>query len=93
MGARLVSGRDQCLRPGLGSGGTVVADVEVVDVDLLQEQQGTCLDEGRERALHLEVGHHMLEFAVEATKKGENELSVADRIAEVIEAAIVSRRR
>jgi hypothetical protein len=60
-------------------------DLDVVDVDLLKEQRGARLDEGRKRPLHLQVRHHVLEFAVEAAEKGEDELLVADRIAEIAE--------
>jgi hypothetical protein len=74
---------DQGLSARLGVGRSVVADV--VDVEFLEEQQGADLQEGGERTLHLEVGHHVPVLAVEATKQGEDELPVANRVAKLLE--------
>jgi hypothetical protein len=44
---------------------------------------GASLSKGRERAMHLENGHHMTEFTIKATEEGEHHMAVTDGVAEL----------
>jgi hypothetical protein len=52
----------------------------VVNVDLLEQQDGAHLLEGGEQLPHLDVRPHMTELFAEAAQQGEDEGAVADRV-------------
>jgi hypothetical protein len=54
-----------------------------VDLQLLQQEMGTCLSKRREGAVHPEDRHHVLEFSAQATEQGEDHLTIAYRIAKL----------
>ena len=56
-----------------------------VQVHLLEQQVGAGVGEVRERAMHLQDGDHMAELAVEAAKKSEDHLAIADGVAKLRE--------
>lgn len=54
---------------------------DVVDVDLLEKKKVASLVEGGKGALHLEVGDHVPELAIETTKKREDVGTITDEVA------------
>jgi len=61
----------------------IISSSPVFDVDLLMEEHGAGGLEGGEGAIHLQIGHHVMEFTIETMKKGEDEGAVVDGIAKL----------
>jgi hypothetical protein len=53
-------------------------DHTVLDVDLLKKDHGVSGLKGREGVVHLQIRHHVAEFAIEAIKESEHEHAVTE---------------
>ena len=65
------------------AGGCAGVAGEVVEVDFLEEQEGSCLREAGERLPQLDVRHHGAELLAEAAQQGEDEGAVTNGVAEL----------